>query len=41
VPNFVKIGQTVFEILRFFILQDSSRCHLGFQKFSNFISWGA
>jgi len=40
VQIFVKIGQTVFEILYFLTFQDGSRHHLGFQKFSNFISWG-
>ena len=29
VPNFVKIGQTVFEILRFFIFQANGRRYLG------------
>jgi len=28
-----------FQISRFFIFQDAGRRHLGFQKFSNFISW--
>jgi len=39
-PNFVKIGQMVFEISPFFIFQDGGRRHLGFQKFSNFIASG-
>jgi len=39
VPNFVKIGQMVYEISRFFIFQDGGCCHLGLQKFSNFINW--
>jgi len=36
VPNFVKIIRTIFEISRFF--HDGSRGHLGFLKFSNFIT---
>ena len=37
-PNFVKIGQTVFEISQFFIFQNGGRRHLGFQN-SHIFGW--
>jgi len=36
-PNFIKIGQTVFEMSRFLIFEDCGRRHLDFQKFSTFM----
>jgi len=37
IPNFVKIGQSVAEISRFFSdFQDGGRRHLGFSKIPNF-----
>jgi len=38
-PNFVKIGQSVPKVLRFFDFQDGGRRHLGFSKSWIFISW--
>jgi len=40
-PNFVKIGQSVAKILRFFsIFQDGGRCHLESLNLQNFIGEG-
>jgi len=38
VPNFIKIGVMVWEIV-FFIFQDGARRHLGFLNFLYFIGW--
>ena len=38
-PNFIKIGKAVFELLQFFNFQDSSRHRRWVLKFSFFISW--
>ena len=39
VSNFVIIGQTVAEILRFMVFQNGGRRHLGFSKIQIFNSW--
>ena len=39
-PNFVKIGQSVAKILRFFsVFQDGGRRHFGLSNPQNFIGW--
>jgi len=38
-PNFVKIGQSVVKVLRFFVFQDGGRHHLGLSNSRNFNGW--